>query len=154
MFHRWPWSRKSSSCKRRVAEVLVVCSKERSEVPESLPSRNAGETENAMLCIKWTTTNLWEGFSNMVHAAGWTLCPCIMSIILKNILCNKKCKWALPCERRTPTVFRCWQFLTWIETQNVSWKCSYWVLTSTSVGCSLLLRWFRFSLENKWLQSC
>lgn len=59
----------SSSYKERVEEVVVVCGKQCSEVPEPLPNRNTGETEITVLCIEGTTTNLWEGFYNMVHAA-------------------------------------------------------------------------------------
>lgn len=69
MFQRWPWDRASASYKGRVEEVMVLCGKEYSEVPEQFPNRNNGETENTVLSIKGTTTDLWEGFYNMVHTA-------------------------------------------------------------------------------------
>lgn len=69
----------SSFYKGRVEEVVVVGGKECSEVSEPLPKRSNGETENTVLCIKGTTTNLWDAFYNMVHTADCILCPFIMN---------------------------------------------------------------------------
>ena len=73
----------SSFYKETVEEVMVVCGKECSEVPEPLPHRNNGETENTVLCIKGTTTILWKRFYNMVHNSRLNSLPVYNECFLK-----------------------------------------------------------------------